>query len=95
MSPSRPACFDRAQRSLLERFQEFYQRHPLGFGQSSGAVLVAGVRVARQTRVEGEGAGKGASGFDPDMHRVEFPATNKKDFRPLRRWEKKVVKTGH
>src|SRR4029077_3808782 len=78
----------------LERLQELDQRHPVGLAESS-AVFVAAIRVAGQTCVKGKGARKGAPGFDPDMHRVEFPAANKKDLRPLRRWEQEVVKARH
>src|SRR5215831_6764055 len=83
-----------SRRTRLKRFEEFEQCHPVGLAET-GAVFMATVGVARQTRVEGEGTGKGATGFDPDMYRVKFPAADIKDLRPLCRWEQKIVKTRH
>src|SRR5882672_9257237 len=67
----------------LKRLQELDQRHPIGVAEV-GAVGMAGVRVARQSRVEQEGPDKGTAGFDADMPGVEFPAADEEYPRSLR-----------
>jgi hypothetical protein len=56
---------------------------------------VPAVRIARQTRVEGECTDKGAGGLDPDMDWVELPASDIKDLWPPCWREQQVVKAGH